>query len=178
MLRNPNHNVGKDCLFRVGNHLDPEFSGCRGNDRSEEKLSFGTQLCQNLKRNGRSMAIALLSSTMSLQLGVTEVQADSLERHMWGASAHPTVQVDNQRTNLTFTNSNKKQLFHLAASGATCEETYGFLPCSTSVGGNLFLMSAYGYLLFLAAKFISDGSELLLEVGMAPAYVHNLRYDV
>jgi hypothetical protein len=105
-----------------------------------------------------------------------EVQADSLERHMWGASAHPTVKIDNHRMNLTDTNSS---LFQLAtASGNTCEETYGFLPCSTSVGGHLFLMSAYGYLLFLAAKFISDGSELLLEVGMAPAYVHNLRYDV
>ncbi|GJP45439.1 hypothetical protein CLOM_g4828 [Closterium sp. NIES-68] len=45
-----------------------------------------------------------------------------------------------------------------------CEEVYGFLPCSTSVGGNAFLMAAYGYIILVAARLISDGSELLLQV--------------
>ncbi|CAI5509723.1 unnamed protein product [Closterium sp. Naga37s-1] len=45
-----------------------------------------------------------------------------------------------------------------------CEEAYGWLPCSTSVGGNAFLMVAYGYIILVAAKLISDGSELLLQV--------------
>lgn len=51
-----------------------------------------------------------------------------------------------------------------ADSGKTCDETYGLLPCSTKVVGNIFLMFAYGALLLFAAKCISDGSELLLEV--------------
>ncbi|CAI5468524.1 unnamed protein product [Closterium sp. Yama58-4] len=45
-----------------------------------------------------------------------------------------------------------------------CEEPYGWLPCSTTVGGNAFLMVAYGYIILVAARLISDGSELLLQV--------------
>ncbi len=58
-----------------------------------------------------------------------------------------------------------QKLFQIGSSSAqVCQETYGFLPCSVSVGGNLSLMLAYGFLLFKAAQFISNGSELLLEV--------------
>eukprot|EP00873_Tetraselmis_striata_P010900 jgi/Tetstr1/431164/TSEL_020876.t1 len=38
------------------------------------------------------------------------------------------------------------------------------LPASSSVSGNAYLMLTYGYLLFFAAKLISEGSELLLEI--------------
>lgn len=102
----------------------------------------------------RSLAIALISCAASLQLAVTDVQA------------HP--QLDSIRTEIptqTWTiASNSNELYQVAESGGVCEETYGVLPCSTSIGGNVFLMLAYGYLLFTAAKLISDGSELLLEV--------------
>ncbi|KAG0600784.1 hypothetical protein M758_11G060700 [Ceratodon purpureus] len=150
-------------------------------DQSEGKLSLRTQMhqvLQNFKNNGqgavsswpRSMAIALLSYTMSLQLGVMEVQAhpqaENIESYMWDLNPHSTAhfdkKIDTYAGSPTLDNGNK--IFQLAESGGICEETYGFLPCSTSVGGNLFLMLGYGYLLFLAAKFISDGSELLLEV--------------
>ncbi|XP_057816210.2 sodium/calcium exchanger NCL2 isoform X2 [Cryptomeria japonica] len=47
---------------------------------------------------------------------------------------------------------------------SSCEETYGFMPCTRSVLGNLFLVAVYGYLLLLSAKFMSDGSETLLTV--------------
>lgn len=56
------------------------------------------------------------------------------------------------------------EIFRVAEGGSMCEETYGVLPCSESVGGNVFLLLGYGYLLFIAAKLISEGSELLLEV--------------
>jgi Ca2+/Na+ antiporter len=46
----------------------------------------------------------------------------------------------------------------------SCEEGYGFLPCSSSVGGSLMLMLGYGYVLLKGAEYISDGSERLLEV--------------
>nr|GMC48605.1 sodium/calcium exchanger NCL-like [Ipomoea batatas] len=42
--------------------------------------------------------------------------------------------------------------------------TYGFLPCSKAALGNIFLITVYGYLMFLAATFSSAGSELLLEI--------------
>eukprot|EP00802_Teleaulax_amphioxeia_P006748 Tamp_06753.p1 GENE.Tamp_06753~~Tamp_06753.p1 ORF type:complete len:742 (+),score=146.07 Tamp_06753:3-2228(+) len=58
-----------------------------------------------------------------------------------------------------------------------CEETYGLLPCSLSAGGNLFLMAAYGFLLFTAAGLISEGSELLLEV-LDPGIVGGLLLPV
>lgn len=107
--------------------------------------------------------MSFLSYLLSLQLGVMEVQAyPQLESRSWDLNPNPTVEVDPKSSMDTrFGN----QLFELGESeGTMCEETYGFLPCSTSVGGNLFLMLVYGYLLFTAAKFISDGSELLLEV--------------
>ncbi|KAL2539383.1 sodium/calcium exchanger family protein/calcium-binding EF hand family protein [Abeliophyllum distichum] len=45
-----------------------------------------------------------------------------------------------------------------------CEQTYGFLPCTSTALGNLFLIIVYGYLIFLAAKYLSTGSEILLEI--------------
>jgi len=125
----------------------------------------------------RSMAMSLLSYLLSLQLGVMEVQAyPQLESSSWGGlNPNLTVEVDPKSAMDTrFGN----QLLELGgSSGTMCEETYGFLPCSTSVGGNLVLMLGYGYLLFTAAKFISDGSELLLEVKAFPSICafHSLR---
>ncbi|PKA51638.1 hypothetical protein AXF42_Ash003005 [Apostasia shenzhenica] len=58
-----------------------------------------------------------------------------------------------------------------AAEG--CEQTYGFLPCTTTVVGNLFLVLAYGFLMFKAATFLSAGSELLLEL-LGPGIIGGL----
>ncbi|KAE8677796.1 Sodium/calcium exchanger family protein / calcium-binding EF hand family protein isoform 2 [Hibiscus syriacus] len=61
----------------------------------------------------------------------------------------------------------------LVAAEETCEQTYGFLPCTTTVVGNLFLIIVYGYLMFLAATYLSSGSELLLEI-LGPGIVGGL----
>lgn len=119
---------------------------------------------EKLKENGTSwstsVAIALLSCFLSLQVGVMEVQAYP---ELVGANPNSTVSVELQKRDADTKFGD--EVFELGqSSGAICLETYGFLPCSTSVGGNLFLMLGYGYLLFTAAKFISEGSELLLEV--------------
>ena len=50
------------------------------------------------------------------------------------------------------------------SSTSTCDQTYGFLPCTTSVMGNLFLMVVYGYLMYFAAMSLTDGSEHLMEI--------------
>jgi len=52
-----------------------------------------------------------------------------------------------------------------------CKETYGFLPCSESVGGSIFLMFAYGAVLMFAATCIGDGGEALLEMQVLPPAV-------
>uniref|UniRef100_A0A5B7A0T4 EF-hand domain-containing protein n=1 Tax=Davidia involucrata TaxID=16924 RepID=A0A5B7A0T4_DAVIN len=55
----------------------------------------------------------------------------------------------------------------------SCDQTYGFLPCTTTVLGNLFLIIVYGYLMYQAATFLSNGSELLLEI-LGPGLVGGL----
>ncbi|XP_031119537.1 sodium/calcium exchanger NCL-like [Ipomoea triloba] len=55
----------------------------------------------------------------------------------------------------------------------TCEQSYGFLPCTTTALGNLFLIIVYGYLMFLAATYLSSGSELLLEI-LGPGLIGGL----
>jgi hypothetical protein len=58
-------------------------------------------------------------------------------------------------------------------STESCEQTYGFLPCTETVVGNLFLIVVYGFLMFKAATFLSSGSELLLEI-LGPGIVGGL----
>ncbi|XP_027127454.1 sodium/calcium exchanger NCL [Coffea arabica] len=60
-----------------------------------------------------------------------------------------------------------------SAAEETCEQTYGFMPCTTTILGNLFLIVVYGYLMFLAATFLSSGSELLLEI-LGPGLIGGL----
>ncbi|KAB5521287.1 hypothetical protein DKX38_025606 [Salix brachista] len=71
---------------------------------------------------------------------------------------------------------NTSSYFHLALKSSaeeTCEQTYGFLPCTTTVIGNLFLILVYGYLMFFAATYLSSGSELLLQI-LGPGIVGGL----
>ncbi|CAL1353646.1 unnamed protein product [Linum trigynum] len=58
-------------------------------------------------------------------------------------------------------------------NAAGCHETYGFLPCTQTVFGNVFLIVVYGYLMFLAAKLLSAGSEVLLQI-LGPGIVGGL----
>ncbi|GJM90731.1 hypothetical protein PR202_ga07039 [Eleusine coracana subsp. coracana] len=60
-----------------------------------------------------------------------------------------------------------------AGGGEECEMTYGFLPCTETVGGNLFLVLAYGFLMFKSATYLSAGSELLLAI-LGPGIVGGL----
>ncbi|XP_030550188.1 sodium/calcium exchanger NCL-like [Rhodamnia argentea] len=60
-----------------------------------------------------------------------------------------------------------------ADDDSSCDQTYGFMPCTTSWLGNLFLILVYGYLMFTAATYLSNGSELLLEI-LGPGIVGGL----
>ena len=59
------------------------------------------------------------------------------------------------------------------SSQEICEQTYGFMPCTTTAFGNLFLILVYGYLMYLAATYLSAGSELLLQI-LGPGLVGGL----
>ncbi|KAL6615167.1 hypothetical protein ACP70R_037437 [Stipagrostis hirtigluma subsp. patula] len=54
-----------------------------------------------------------------------------------------------------------------------CQPSYGFLPCTTTVLGNLFLVLVYGFPMYKAATYISAGSDVLLEI-MGPGLVGGL----
>ncbi|XP_074583910.1 sodium/calcium exchanger NCL1-like [Curcuma longa] len=54
-----------------------------------------------------------------------------------------------------------------------CEQTYGYLPCTPTVVGNMFLIVVYGFLMYKSATYLSSGSELLLKI-MGPGIVGGL----
>ncbi|KAF5730726.1 hypothetical protein HS088_TW19G00321 [Tripterygium wilfordii] len=63
--------------------------------------------------------------------------------------------------------------FSAAGVEESCEQTYGFLPCTKTTLGNLFLILVYGYLMFTSATYLSSGSELLLEI-LGPGIIGGL----
>lgn len=71
-------------------------------------------------------------------------------------------------------NVSSSEVIHISnAEAKACEQTYGFMPCTTTIMGNLFLILAYGYLMFCAARYLSAGSELLLEI-LGPGIIGGL----
>ncbi|XP_057312631.1 uncharacterized protein LOC130654118 [Hydractinia symbiolongicarpus] len=64
------------------------------------------------------------------------------------------------------------QAWDLKSTNDSCyEERGGLFPCSDTITGNVILMVFYGAVLGVAAKFISDGAELLLDLGFAPSII-------
>ncbi|GMP74449.1 hypothetical protein CsSME_00031864 [Camellia sinensis var. sinensis] len=53
---------------------------------------------------------------------------------------------------------------NLTATTVTCEPIYGFLPCTTELWGELFLIVVYEYLLSLADQYVAAGSELFFNM--------------
>nr|GEY39313.1 sodium/calcium exchanger NCL-like [Tanacetum cinerariifolium] len=74
---------------------------------------------------------------------------------------------------ITNNNNGILRLTEEVTTEGACEQTYGFLPCTDTALGNLFLILVYGYLMFLAATYLSAGSELLLEI-LGPGLVGGL----
>ncbi|KAA8519701.1 hypothetical protein F0562_013854 [Nyssa sinensis] len=56
------------------------------------------------------------------------------------------------------------ELNKLTASTVTCEPTYGFLPCTTDLWGQLFLIVVYEYLLSLGGQYVAAGSDLFFQM--------------
>ncbi|CAB4307801.1 unnamed protein product [Prunus armeniaca] len=51
-----------------------------------------------------------------------------------------------------------------SAEEETCEQLYGFLPCSNSVYGHVFLMVVYEYLLFHGESYLAAGGEQIFQI--------------
>ncbi|PSS24599.1 Calmodulin like [Actinidia chinensis var. chinensis] len=52
----------------------------------------------------------------------------------------------------------------LFASTVTCEPTYGFLPCTSVLWGQLFLIVVYEFFLSLGDKYVGAGSDLFFDM--------------
>lgn len=52
----------------------------------------------------------------------------------------------------------------LTTATVTCEPVYGFLPCTTELWGQLFLILVYEYLASLGNNYVSEGSELFFNM--------------
>ncbi|KAI4371753.1 hypothetical protein MLD38_010068 [Melastoma candidum] len=50
------------------------------------------------------------------------------------------------------------------STAVTCELTYGFLPCTSGLWGELFLVAVYEYLLSVAAQYVTSGSNLFFRM--------------
>ncbi|XP_062160321.1 sodium/calcium exchanger NCL2-like [Alnus glutinosa] len=50
------------------------------------------------------------------------------------------------------------------ATTVTCEPIYGFLPCTTEVWGQLFMIVVYEVLLSMAGTYVSNGSNLFFQM--------------
>ncbi|XP_073297492.1 sodium/calcium exchanger NCL2-like [Primulina huaijiensis] len=50
------------------------------------------------------------------------------------------------------------------ANDEKCEQMYGFLPCSTTVWGHLFLILVFEYLLFAAESYVGSGGEMIFKI--------------
>ncbi|KAL0399441.1 UNVERIFIED_CONTAM: Sodium/calcium exchanger NCL2 [Sesamum radiatum] len=46
----------------------------------------------------------------------------------------------------------------------SCEQMYGFLPCSDSVWGHVFLIVVYEYLLFHGESYVASGGERIFKI--------------
>lgn len=47
---------------------------------------------------------------------------------------------------------------------AKCDHLYGFFPCADNVGGFVFLIAIYQYLLIVGEKLVSNGSKTIFNI--------------
>lgn len=61
-------------------------------------------------------------------------------------------------------NSNYSAHQELKTTTVTCDLTYSFLPCTTELLGEIFLIVVYEFLLGYAANYVNSGSELFFQM--------------
>jgi hypothetical protein len=106
----------------------------------------------------------------SLEVGSTSVVGTS---RSWSSSNDNGEEEEDHAVEVPRRWWNKLGVMGNVVGNAECEELYGLMPCSTSLGGNLSLLLIYGFMLLKAAQLLSDGSELLLAV-LSPGIIGGL----
>lgn len=96
-----------------------------------------------------AVGLAFVVVFMTGLSGAAAMETDS----WWAASTLPEI-------------CNSTCCSHVAGNDSAIAANYYF-PCSNTITGNLLLIALYGVILGLSAKAISDGAELLLDIGMA-----------
>ena len=57
-----------------------------------------------------------------------------------------------------------KGIENIDSTESSCEQLYGFLPCSNSVFGHVFLMVVYEYLLFHGESYLAAGGDHIFKI--------------
>ncbi|CAN6561022.1 unnamed protein product [Malus baccata var. baccata] len=57
-----------------------------------------------------------------------------------------------------------KRIENRYSTESSCEQLYGFLPCSNSAFGHVFLMVVYEYLLFHGESYLAAGGEQIFKI--------------
>lgn len=63
-----------------------------------------------------------------------------------------------------FSSSNPIRLKGIDSDEENCEQIYGFLPCSKTIPGHLFLIVVYEYLLFHAESYLASGGKRVFTI--------------
>lgn len=57
-----------------------------------------------------------------------------------------------------------RRIENLRETTVSCEPVYGFLPCTTKLWGQLFLIVVYQYLLSLGGNYVSSASKRFVKI--------------
>jgi hypothetical protein len=87
-----------------------------------------------------------LGESRSLSKNSSSLISDGMQHVISLQSDHPVVELE------------------FKATTVTCEPIYGFLPCTTEVWGQLFMIVVYEVLLSIAGTYVSDGSNLFFQM--------------
>ncbi|KAI3457398.1 hypothetical protein Pfo_014061 [Paulownia fortunei] len=63
-----------------------------------------------------------------------------------------------------FSSTNPIRLKGMDSEEEKCEQMYGFLPCSNTIPGHLFLILVYEYLLFHAESYVDSGGKRVFKI--------------
>lgn len=94
-----------------------------------------------------SVAVIKVTAGRPLQSASSELVSDGLAHH----ANH------NISSHLVFRGM-------VVESTEKCEHMYGFLPCSESLLGHLFLILVYEYLLFQGDSYVASGGERIFKI--------------
>ncbi|KAK6230676.1 hypothetical protein QUC31_002194 [Theobroma cacao] len=98
---------------------------------------------------------------VALSLVIIAVEARSLPQ---SSSQLVSDGIDGDDDPVQASHSSGLFLKEMESSEKYCEQMYGFLPCSNSIYGHLFLILVYEYLLFHGESYLASGGEQMFKI--------------